>query len=161
LDKAGFKIVFDKYFDSIRRYVYYRTGDGEIASDLAQDVFMRLWEKRDRFTEDNIKGLLYKMASDYLVSEYRRRSVAMNFLENMTLADNSDSPLQMAEASEVAKRYADVLARMPDGQRTAFLMHREEELKYKEIAERLDVSLKAVEKRISGALKLLKDNLLR
>jgi RNA polymerase sigma-70 factor (ECF subfamily) len=79
----------------------------------------------------------------------------------MTLADNSDSPLQMAEASEVAKRYADVLARMPDGQRTAFLMHREEELKYKEIAERLDVSLKAVEKRISGALKLLKDNLLR
>jgi RNA polymerase sigma-70 factor (ECF subfamily) len=48
---------------------------------------------------------------------------------------------------------------MPEKQRTAFLMSREESLKYSEIAERLNISVKAVEKRMNGALELLRKEL--
>ena len=75
LDKTEFKVIFDKHFDELRRYIYYRCGDEETASDLAQEVFMRVWEKRSQLEKDYIKPLLYKMAGDCVVSDYRKRSV--------------------------------------------------------------------------------------
>ena len=64
LDKADFKFIFDNHFEEVRRYIFYRCGDEETASDLAQEVFMRVWEKRTKLTLDFIKPLLYKIAGD-------------------------------------------------------------------------------------------------
>lgn len=61
LSKAEFKHLFDKYFDTIRSFIFYRCGDTDAASDMAQDIFMKVWEKRELLTNDNIKSLLYKM----------------------------------------------------------------------------------------------------
>jgi RNA polymerase sigma-70 factor (ECF subfamily) len=161
LDKAGFKKVFDKYFDSIRGYIYYRTGDADVASDLAQDIFMKLWEKKERLDDDYIKGLLYKMASDIVISQYRKDVVKSNYRANMRIEGEVFSPQDMAEFEEMKNRYSEALLLMPNVQRATFLMSREEDLKYHEIAQRLGVSVKTVEKRISGALQILKNKLLR
>jgi RNA polymerase sigma-70 factor (ECF subfamily) len=67
----------------------------------------------------------------------------------------------MAEFEEMKNRYSEALLLMPNVQRATFLMSREEDLKYHEIAQRLGVSVKTVEKRISGALQILKNKLLR
>ena len=45
INKAEFKQLFDKYFDTIRSFIFYRCGDTDAASDMAQDVFMKIWEK--------------------------------------------------------------------------------------------------------------------
>ncbi|TFH26757.1 MAG: RNA polymerase subunit sigma-24, partial [Bacteroidia bacterium] len=45
MNKEQFKSLFDRYFDDIRRYLYYRSGDEALSTDLAQDTFMRIWEK--------------------------------------------------------------------------------------------------------------------
>ena len=58
------------------------------------------------------------------------------------------------------ERYANALNCMPEGQREVFMMSREEQLTYKEIAQRLDISVKAVEKRMSGALKIVNEKML-
>ncbi len=115
LDKAGFKKVFDKYFDSIRGYIYYRTGDADVASDLAQDIFMKLWEKKERLDDDYIKGLLYKMASDIVISQYRKDVVKTNYRANMRIEGEIVSPQEMAEFEEMKNRINHFIARYLPG----------------------------------------------
>lgn len=160
LDKTEFKVIFDKHFDELRRYIYYRCGDEETASDLAQEVFMRVWEKRLQLEKDYIKPLLYKMAGDCVVSDYRKRSVQAGFVQNMRIESEYLSPQDELQFEELKQQYEKALQHLTESQRTAFLMSRNDELKYQEIAERLQISVKAVEKRITETLRVLRTKLL-
>jgi len=160
LDKTEFKVIFDKHFDELRRYIYYRCGDEETASDLAQEVFMRVWEKRLQLEKDYIKPLLYKMAGDCVVSDYRKRSVHAGFVQNMRIESECLSPQDELQFEELKQQYEKALKHLTESQRTAFLMSRNDELKYQEIAERLQISVKAVEKRITETLRVLRTKLL-
>jgi len=161
MNKDDFQDIFNTYFEAIRRFVYYKTSDEQVAEDIAEDVFMLLWERRDRLELLNIKALLYKMASDNVVSYYRKQDVRLSFAENMRPDESSSlSPQEDLQFEELKTRYAAVLEEMPDGQREVFLMNREESLKYHEIAERLNLSVKAIEKRMNAALSLLRKKLL-
>ena len=62
MNKDEFKEVFYVHFDAIRDFIYYRCGDIEMASDIAQDVFLKVWEKRSMLNSHSVKSLLYKMA---------------------------------------------------------------------------------------------------
>lgn len=160
VNKLAFKRVFDEHFDPLRNYIYYKCADEEVASDIAQDVFMRIWEKREQLDSSNIKPLLYKIASDMVISYYRKQTVQLNFEKSMCIEEEETlSPLDEMQFSELKMRYASALSEMSEGMRETFLMSRNEELKYHEIAERLDISIKAVEKRMSAALKILKEKL--
>lgn len=160
ISKENFKILFDKHFDAIRRYIFYRCSNADIASDLAQDVFSKIWEKGMNLDAEKDKSLLYKMASDLVVSKYRREQVALNFLKYV----KAESPVgyqdNTYDYSELSKKYAKTLASMPEKNRAAFLLSRNDDLKYHEIANMLNISIKAVEKRMKGALDLLKKELL-
>lgn len=160
MDKEQFRNIFDSYFDPIRSFIYYRTSDEMVADDIAQDVFMQLWERRHRLELTNVKSLLYKMASDMVVSHYRKQDVRLDFSRNMHSDDLSISPQEELQFEELSKRYANALQQMTEGVREVFLMSREESMKYQEIAERLGLSVKAVEKRMSQALQLLKSKLI-
>lgn len=161
MNKGDFQDIFNTYFEAIRRFVYYKTSDEQVAEDIAEDVFMQLWERRDRLELLNIKALLYKMASDNVVSYYRKQDVRLSFAENMQPDESASlSPQEELQFEELKARYAAVLEEMPDGQREVFLMNREESLKYHEIAERLNLSVKAIEKRMNAALSLLRKKLL-
>jgi len=70
-----------------------------------------------------------------------------------------DSPEEQLQYRELQDKYEEVLMKLPENQRIAFLMSRTEELSYQEIATRLSISVKAVEKRISGALSRLRKEL--
>lgn len=159
MNKSEFKHIFDTYFDPLRSFVYYRTADEKAAEDIVQDVFMRLWEKRARLDNSNIKALLYKMASDMVVSHYRHEATKLEFERSLSYGQ-AISPEDELQFEELKARYAGVLKQMNEAQREVFLMSREESLKYHEIAERLGVSVKAVEKRMSQALQLLKSKLI-
>ncbi|MBP1616894.1 MAG: hypothetical protein H6Q14_721 [Bacteroidetes bacterium] len=161
LGKTEFKLLFDTYFDAIRSFVFYRCGDKDVASDIAQDVFMKVWEKRDQWSDNNLKSLLYKMASDMLVNTIRKTANRSDFERNMTIEGESAlSPEEEMLHKELASQYAKALEEMPENQRIVFLMSRNDELKYHEIAERLEIGIKAVEKRMSAALRFLKTEFL-
>ncbi len=160
IDNKQFKAIFEQYFDSIRLYIYYKIAEKEAANDMAQDVFMTIWEKRAFLKEDNIKTLLYKIASGYVVDYYRKCDVKVDF--SIWLRYNSEAPLspqQEAEYNEMMQRYSTALNEMTGFQREAFMMNREEQLTYTDIASRLNISIKAVEKRMKGALKIINKNL--
>jgi RNA polymerase sigma-70 factor (ECF subfamily) len=159
LKKEAFKILFDTYFEDVRRYILYRSGNEEAATDIAQDTFMRIWEKQIDIDLKTAKGLLFKIAGDLFVSQYRREKLAFNFFNTFQPNQKSTSPEDEINFQELKMAYERALKSMPAKQRTVFLMNRIDELKYKEIAMQLDLSVKAIEKRMSQALEHLKEHL--
>ena len=161
LNKAEFKQIFDKYFDTIRSFIYYLCGDVDAASDMAQDVFMKIWEKREQLNALELKPLLYKIANDMIISSYRKNNSRVDYEQSMTTQEQSQlSPEEELNFQELSSMYAKALEQMPEIQRVVFLMNRNDEMKYHEIAECLQLSVKAVEKRMSGALQYLRAQLL-
>tara|TARA_R110001583_G_scaffold4430_1_gene25637 strand:+ start:4580 stop:5080 length:501 start_codon:yes stop_codon:yes gene_type:complete len=156
LDKEHFKYLFDTYFDAIRNYLYFRSRNAELATDIAQECFMRVWEKRDSFKDPPVKALLYKIANDLFISKYRKDLVAQSYIANTKQYDETESPEKILEYKELNRRYEFALTQLSEKQRVVFLMSRNEGYKYAEIAERLNLSVKAVEKRMKHALQFLK-----
>ena len=156
MTKENFRFLFDSYFDTVRSYLFYRGAGMDEASDLAQDVFLRLWEKQMEVEPKTALRLLYKIAGDMYISKYRRAKLEMNYLNSLQNENISRSPEDDLSHRELFENYKKALASLNEKQRTVFLMSRIEGLKYHEIAERLNLSVKAVEKRMNLTLTFLK-----
>jgi RNA polymerase sigma factor (sigma-70 family) len=163
LTREEFKNTFDSHFESVRNYIYYRSGDKELASDVAQETFMKYWEKRSEHENGNghVKGLLFKIAGDLFISSYRKKIVAMKYPVLINKEEFSHSPEEELTYKEMVISYEKALTDLPDKQRVVFLLNRMEGLKYREIALNLGLSVKAVEKRMKNALEFLRRAIVR
>ncbi len=156
MTEEQFKFLFDSHFDSIRRYLYFRSGDTALSTDLAQDTFMRVWEKKLVFGPRKNRALLYKIASDLFVSHSRRRRVYKEIQKELKFDLNWENPEDQIHYKELQKKYENALTKISENQRIVFLMSRMDELTYREIADRLSLSIKTVEKRMSIALAIMR-----
>jgi RNA polymerase sigma-70 factor (ECF subfamily) len=159
LTGAEFKQLFDNHFDAVRNYIWYRSGNPELASDVAQEAFLKLWEKRPYADKTKLKGLLFKMAGDIFISAYRKKMAELKFRSNIKQGFENITPEETLKHSELKKRYETALNKMPENQRVVFLMNRMDKMKYREIAEATGIGIKAVEKRMTQALRLLKQEI--
>ena len=137
----------------------YRSGDEELATDIAQETFMRIWEKQLIIDQTTVKGLLFKIAGNLFISHYRKDQVANKFFKTYQPTGHALAPDEQVYFSELKIAYEKSLNTMPEKQRVVFLMSRVDELTYKEIAETLGLSVKAIEKRMNLALDHLKRTL--
>ena len=158
--KERFKILFDTHFDDIRRYLFYRSGNEVLSTDLAQDTFMRIWEKQLDLEPGRDAGLLYKIANDLFISHIRRERLSKGVRQEWKFGIRCEGPDETMEFEELKRKYEISLMKLPEKQRIVFLMSRMENLTYHEIATRLSLSVKAVEKRMTAALTRLRKELL-
>ena len=156
---SEFRNIFDQYYNPIKNFLYFKCGDIALSEDLSQDVFIKLWEKRDEVNLDTVKSYVYTIANNMLLNKIRHDKVVLNFVEKHKTRQEEKSPQFALEEKEFRTRLENIISAMPEKQRTVFLMNRIDELTYKEIAERLDLSVKAIEKRMHGALEHLRNNL--
>lgn len=156
IDKESFKQIFDNYFNSVRNFVYYKLGDAELADDIVQDVFIKCWEVRDKVKIETVKSLLYKIAENLCKNHFKHQKVRYNFVAKFEDKSKPETPDFIMEKEEFDRKIQSVLAQMPEKCRLVFLMSRMEDLTYSEIAERLNLSVKAIEKRMHEALDFLK-----
>jgi RNA polymerase sigma-70 factor (ECF subfamily) len=161
LSEKEYVSVFNAHFEAVRQYVFHRFGDAETASDIAQEVFAKIWEIRDSLSINNLIPLIYKCAINYANMNYRKRQSRMNFEQSIMCEENAElSPEDKMLFDELAGAYAKTMEQLPEKQRTVFLMSREDGMKYSEIADMLHISVKTVEKHIGATLKILRKNLL-
>jgi RNA polymerase sigma-70 factor (ECF subfamily) len=156
MELTEFKSVFDRHYDPVKNFLYYKLGDIDLAEDLVQEVFLKAWEKRDSIQMETIQNLLYTIASHLAINHFNSAKARFEFRLKDQSRSTQESPQYILEKDEFALQLEKAIAALPENQRIVFLMNRIDELTYKEIAERLEISVKAVEKRMHEALEELR-----
>lgn len=158
-DKAAHDEIYSRYWSTLYRTAYNLIRNKDNAQDCVQDVYISLWTRRKELNITFLKGYLLQ-AIRYRVLETIRNDKADQTFYAVVAAKTTklfiENPLIFKELSHLI---ADAIAALPDDCRECYLMNREEDMTYKQIAARLGISEKTVEKRMSKALKLLKDGL--
>jgi len=156
LTQTEFKSCFDRWFDELRNYLTYRCGDSDLATDLVQEAYIKVWEKGLEYQGEKTKSLLYKVANEAWISQYRKRGSAEKYRMELQWTEEHNSTEDKLHYQELKERYERALARLPEKRRVVYLLSRVDHLSYPEIAQRLGLSVKAVEKRMKGALQDLR-----
>ena len=156
--------VFSKFFAAharaLRSYLYFKYGNEEQANDIAQDAFVKVWENCKNIPHEKGKSFLYTVANNATLNQIAHQKVVLNYAKNSGLSEATNlSPEYVIEEDQFRDKLEKAIASLTEAQRTAFLLNRIEGKKYHEIAEMLDISVKAVEKRISGALATLREQI--
>ncbi len=156
LEKEDFIEIFNQMFQPIRNYVYYRSGDIQVAADVAQDTFAKIWEKRMEIKQETVKPLLYTIAGNLCKNKLEHQKIVYEFGNQYIPDSTSVSPEFELELKEFNEKLQNAIAGLKEKNRTVFLMNRIDGLTYNQIAAHLDLSVKAVEKRMRNALAELK-----
>lgn len=156
LTREEFRNIFDDHFDDVRNFIYYRSGDQDLATDVTQETFLRVWEKAPEILNGSIKALLFKIAGDIFINHLRKRKVEMKYTARIPDQEFCDSPFDLMHYKEILHNYEKALESLPEKQRAVFLLSRMDGLKYLEIADYMGISIKAVEKRMKNALQYLR-----
>lgn len=152
-----FEHIFQSYYEAIRNYIYYKSGNIEEAEDITQEAFLKIWEKRETIVMSTVKSLLYTISGNIFLNRWQHRNVELQFALRQDPAGTSSSPEFELEMKEFNKKLQHALSALTEKNRTVFLMNRIDRMTYQDIASSLDISVKAVEKRMNKALKFLRE----
>jgi RNA polymerase sigma-70 factor (family 1) len=156
-DGLVFEKVYKAHSKALYRYLTYTYQDSVVSEDITQNVFLKLWEACHQFHMANIRSLIFTMGRNLCLNELKKNQKKADLSEAaFPFSPEADSDLEEAEFEQQLKA---ALAQLTENERSVFLMHRMDQLTYKEIAERLEISQKAVEKRMHHALKKLNKRL--
>lgn len=158
-DDDAFEDVFRYYQPRLFRYTVKYLRSEVRAEDATMEILVKLWQKRNTITGvATFENYLFTIARNYLVNEWRKRIDSLLSLEEVGHQLSNTGP-DIVLHKELDKTYRQSLSALPEQRRKVFLMHREESLTYKEIAEKLDISPRTVENQMSAALKHLRSSL--
>ncbi len=160
-NQKAFEELFNRYYQPLCDFSYMMTNNEACAEEVVADVFANIWIKRKKIIiEKNLQSYLYKSTRNTTVSYLRKNK---NQFESIDEDRHSISILPSfqdisASKEELKNKANNLLKIVPKRSREVFILHRFNEFKYKDIAEMLDISIKTVEKHMSKALKLLREN---
>lgn len=171
-DDAAFEALVEKYKQPVLNVLYRTLPDAAEAEDLAQNVFLQVYKSAGRYqVTAKFSTWLFTIARNLCLNEIRRRSRHPADSLDQTAADDehqphrqyqdtkTTAPPDLALRGELEAKVAQAIAALPEKQRTALLLCREEELSYEAIAEVLGVSLSATKSLIHRARETLKQQL--
>ena len=147
--------MFHLYYEPLRNYLYYLSGDMHWSEDTVQELFLIVWEKRQSIKEETIKPFLYTIARNAFLKQKRHENVFLKFKKLHIVEEATENPDSL-ENEEFDRALQLAISQLPDKCRTIFLLSRIDDMTNKLIAGNLGVSVKAVEKQITKALKILK-----
>ena len=159
-DQLGFELLFKRYFEGLSHYAFRYLKDNQAAEDVVQDVFFKLWNKREQLrAEIEIKPYLFIAVKNTSLNQIKSNSrisdVDDDHFGNMVV--NNRTAADDMELHELEMRVKQVIDTLPPKCREVFILSRYEEKSYKEIAEHLNISVKTVENQMGKALKRLRE----
>lgn len=154
-----YESIFHNYSETLRNFLYYKCGDIQQAEDIVQDAFIKLWNNCTKVFYEKAKSYLYTIANNAFLNEVAHKKVVLQHQKSNIKSSTNETPEFLLEEEEFMKKLNKAIADLPHRQREVFLLSRIDKKKYSEIADIIGISVKAVEKRMSQALLVLRDKI--
>ncbi len=155
-DSKAIDYLFSEYYEMLCNRVYQIIKDREYAEDIVQDIFMNIWKKREQLEiKISIKAYLMRSAMNRSLNFIRDNKVRFQEIE-IDVEDNTTSIQLTLEKNDFERKIQAYIDMLPPKCKTVFILNRFDQMKYKEIAEMLDISVKTVENHIAKALAFLR-----
>jgi RNA polymerase sigma-70 factor (ECF subfamily) len=161
-DITAFEMIFKTYYQSLCNYAYSFVQDRDEAEEIVQSTFLSVWEKRDSLSiHTGVKPYLYAMVRNASLNVLKHEKIKQQHVAvELAVAERStESVTRSVMASELEDRIYKAMNKLPEQCRLVFKLSRFEELKYAEIAEQLNISIKTVENQMGKALKIMREQL--
>lgn len=156
-DEEEFKLVFRQHYQSLCQSAYHFLNDLDMAEEIVQNTWVKLWEKRNEITIDGtLKSYVYKMVYNASMNEIKRNKIKQTMAQMNPM---NESNVYQTNIKELEIQIEKALNKLPEQCRLIFKMSRFQDLKYREIADVLNISIKTVENQMGKALKLMRENL--
>ena len=155
-------MLFRTYYQPLCNYAYTFVQDRDEAEEIVQTTFLSVWEKRDTLEiHTAVKPYLYAMVRNACLNVLKHEKVKQQHAQvEMAVAERSvESVARTVMASELEHKIYRAMDTLPEQCRLVFKLSRFEELKYAEIAQQLDISVKTVENHMGKALRIMREQL--
>ncbi|HEY3403069.1 MAG TPA: RNA polymerase sigma-70 factor [Ohtaekwangia sp.] len=161
-DITAFEMLFKTFYQPLCNYAYTFIQDRDEAEEIVQSTFLSVWEKRDGMEiRTGVKPYLYAMVRNACLNVIKHEKIKQKHVTaELALAERSvESVSRTVMASELETRISEAMEKLPEQCRLIFKLSRFEELKYAEIADQLELSVKTVENQMGKALKIMREQL--
>ncbi len=159
--QSSFNIFFHKYCTKLYTFAFQITSDKLISEEVVSDVFTKLWKNRRNLKEiDNIESYLYRAVRNQSLSALRNSGKGLTYTQiTPEVFITNNSPETSMLDKELEKLIRDIVDCMPKAQQMIFKLIKNDGLKYREVAQILDISESTVETQMVRALKKLRLNI--
>jgi len=155
-ESKNFEHIFYSHSDTIRNFIYYKSGNKELSEDIVQETFLSLWNQCAKIPFKNARFFLFKVAKNKFLNTVKHNKVVLDHTKYFQSGTTNETPEFIMEEKEFMIKLQKSILKLTSKQRVVFLLNRIDKKKYKEIAEILGISVKSVEKRMHHALRLLR-----
>lgn len=157
--KDAFRELFERYSPRIYCFALKYLKNEQDAQELVQDVFLRIWEKREMLdSSKSIKSFLFTIAVNTIYDSIRRKNVENAFRDfaGNNFDYHSETTWHSVIFSEMVAKVDAIVQAMPDQQRRIYMLSRQKGLTNEEISQKLNISKRTVENQLYRALVFLK-----
>lgn len=161
-NESAFEMIFRTYYQPLCRYAYSFLQDKEEAEEVVQSAFITIWEKRNNLSiETSFKSYLYRMVRNTCLNVIKHEKVKQQHVAHELAVTEVayEAVDHKVQAAELEIKITEAMKTLPEQCRLVFQLSRFEELKYQEIADQLDISVKTVENHMGKALRLMREQL--
>lgn len=156
-DEPAYKELFFLFYKPLTQFAYSFVRSTEMSEEIVSDVFIRVWEKRKQLEEiHNLRVYLYISTKNnslkYLLKQQKQVAITIDELSVEIRSINAD-PEQLMITAEMRNRIAIAIEQLPPRCKIIYKLIKEDGLKYKEVAEILDISIKTIDNQLAIALK--------
>ena len=159
-DKEAFRFFFDKYYTDLCNLVNIYLHNQAISEEIVQDVYIYFWERKDNIKiESSVKSYLLKASKHKSLNYLRNEKNKLNILEKLSkvTSNTPDVPDSIMDASQIRAVIEQSVNSLPERCRQVYMLSREKDFTYREIANELGISEKTVENQMVKALKKLRE----
>lgn len=159
-DQSVLKELFQAHYPSVCKTIHRFIIDKNLVEDLAQEVFIRFWRKRqDLNITSSVPAYLRRMAINEALGHLRKQKYYEEEITPNTMGGSAESGEEQFLYAELEGSIKDAIDALPPRCRSVFQLSRFEDHTYQEIADKMGISIKTVENQMSKALRILREQL--
>ena len=159
-NKSAFENIFRLYYQDLCRFALRLSCSEPDAEEIVQDLFFKLWQNhKTMICPDSVKAYLFTATRNSVYNKIKHEKIKSSYIQDQNVDEYDLDSSELIENQELNLRIESAINELPEKRREVFVLSKIDGLKYKEIAEKLNISIKTVENQMGEALKFLRDKL--